>query len=180
MSRYDEPVNSREALLRSKDEIPLRTSLEEAYKSSSEDDGFSDYDSHEWKDRSINLHDKTKRYKKEYSALDSSVYAYEKTTRAGRVGTRLKRIGRYCRPTKRCLFITFVILGLLILLLAGSGFLVYKHAPKDGVNLPILSLNGVPKLISCSNPHRGIHLPEEGHFNRGKPATRRQRLWLRK
>ena len=134
MARHNEPISSREALLRSKDAIPLRTSLEEAYKSSSEDDRLSDYDIHEWKDDTTNQHDRTRRYKKEYQNSDSPVYAYEKSTK-GLVGSRLMRFGRCCSPTRKSLFITFILLGILLAVLTGSGFWVYKHAPEDGVSL---------------------------------------------
>ena len=134
MARYNELVGSKEALLRSKDDVPLRSSLEEAYKSSSEDEGFSDYDAHKWNDDSISPNNRTKRFEKEYSGLDTPVYAFEKTAK-GQAGSRLRRFATCCRPTKRSLLITFITLGTLILLLTGSGFWVYKHAPEDGVCL---------------------------------------------
>ena len=133
MARRKDISGSREGLLRSKGAIPLRRSLEEAYRSSSEDEELDELEL--LQEGGTSQHKSRTRYRDEANGLNSSTLPYETATdMQGQTGSPLRRIGRFFRPRRTCLIITFIMLAGLITLLTGSGYWVYKNAPADGVS----------------------------------------------
>ena len=125
MTREGEPSPTREGLL-GPNRSPERTSLDEAYRSSSEDGGFYEmgFEENTFPDqpRRRKVSQKHTQEKEEHSPM-------KKQPRRG-------RIGRLCRPTWKCLIITFTLVGGLVGVIVGLSFWVYKSAPKDGLSPP--------------------------------------------
>ncbi|TVY20861.1 putative beta-glucosidase E [Lachnellula arida] len=117
MDRQEEAAQSREGLLRSYNKlesIPLRKSLEEAYKS----DTDSDLDATEFLDRDP-LNERSQ----------SPVTAYEPAR-------RLRNIRNAFARRSKCLIITLVVLIIFWSILAGGGFFLYKKSPYNGQSPP--------------------------------------------
>jgi beta-glucosidase-like glycosyl hydrolase len=117
MSRQEEAGQSREGLLRSynkSESIPLRKSLEEAYKSDTE----SDLDATEFLDRDP-LNERSQ----------APVTAYEPARRLRNLRTALAR-------RSKCLLIVLTVLIVFWSILAGGGFFLYKQKPLDGQSPP--------------------------------------------
>lgn len=133
MARRKDLGGSREGLLRSKGTIPLRRSLEEAYRSSSEDEELEELEL--LQEGGTSQRKSRTRYRDEANSMNSSTLAYEKATdMRGHTRSLLRRIGSSLRPRRTCLIITFIMLAGLITLLTGSGYWIYKNAPADGVS----------------------------------------------
>ena len=117
MDRQEEAGRSREGLLRSynkAESIPLRKSLEEAYKSDTE----SDLDATEFLDRDP-LNERSQ----------APVTAYEPAR-------RLRNIRSAFARRSKCLIIILVVLIIFWSILAGGGFFLYKKSPLDGQSPP--------------------------------------------
>ncbi|KAL9120170.1 MAG: hypothetical protein Q9187_003278, partial [Circinaria calcarea] len=135
MARRKDLSGSREGLLRSNNVIPLRRSLEEAYRSSSEDEELDELEL--LQEGGTSQYKSRTRYRDEANGLNTPTSAYEKATdMRGKARSPLRRIGRACRPSRTCLIVTFIMLAGLIALLSGSGYWVYKNAPVDGQSPP--------------------------------------------
>ena len=130
MKSKEELEASRRGLLRDESPIPLRPSLEQAYRSSSEfGDELDDLDLHE------ELRPKkNKRARWPWSQNQAPTYLYvdDQNARPGRP-SRMRRIKNRLWPRRTCLLVTVILLGGLFGLIAGGGFWVYKTAPHDGV-----------------------------------------------
>jgi beta-glucosidase-like glycosyl hydrolase len=117
MDRAAEAGHSREGLLRSYkqgESIPLRKSLEEAYRSDSD----SDIDATDFLDGDpLNDHSQT------------AVSAYEPSR-------RLQNTRRTFARRSKCLLIVLVVLIVIWSILAGGGFWLYKQKPLDGQSPP--------------------------------------------
>ena len=131
MTRDDEHTGSREGLLHPRKTSQLRSSLDEAYKSSSEDDFDLDLDF---------IQDHNDPYKvPERQNLRNprlkSANAYENGGKSSWRGILWLRAIRKClRPTRTCLVVSAILVGGLVALVVGSGAWVYKSAPIDGVS----------------------------------------------
>lgn len=120
MNRRDEAGQSREGLLRSYDNgvsIPMRKSLEDAYRSSSDEDEL----------------DVT-----EFLALDDEpISRYSRTPAAPRgIFPRLAILYRSFGRRSKCLLIVLAVLVVLWTMLAGGGFFLYKKSLLDGQSPP--------------------------------------------
>ena len=152
MKDREELQASREGLLRSESPIPLRPSLEQAYRSSSEFGNDLD---------EVDLHEalrpkKNKRARWPWSQNRAPIYLNVDTYDAKpQRPSRMRRIKNCLWPRRTCLIITIILLGGLLGLIAGGGFWVYKTAPHDGVNSEDTTLLFFANLQS-SNRHRGI------------------------
>ncbi|KAG9230706.1 glycoside hydrolase superfamily [Amylocarpus encephaloides] len=117
MERKTEAGQSREGLLRSYNQgqsIPLRRSLEDAYRADSE----SDIDVTEFLDRDpLN------------ETSQVPVAAYETTTKLRNIRTLFTR-------RSKCVLIVLAVLAVFWSLLAGGGFALYKKKPEDGKSPP--------------------------------------------
>ena len=139
MAPLKDSMGSREGLLRQKTGTPLRPSLEEAYRSSSEDESLDELDL--LNDQSPRQFNTRKPYNDANTRAHSNTFVYEKGTKSpGPRGSNFRRMGRFCRPRRRCLIIILIVVAVLVAILAGSGFWVYKKSPADGVSSPNLSL----------------------------------------
>lgn len=117
MDRAKEAGQSREGLLRSYkqgESIPLRKSLEEAYRSDSE----SDIDATEFLDRDP-LNDRSQ----------PAVTAYAPTM-------QLRALRNSFARRSKCLLIILAVLVIFWSILAGGGFFLYKQKPADGESPP--------------------------------------------
>ena len=143
MARLDELNSSREGLLRQNRSTgtQLRPSLEEAYRSSSEDQSLDELDL--MNEASPGHHHRQAPYKDLDSDLYSTTSVHEKgKNRQPQHVSRIGKLRRLCRPRRTCLIITLVVFVILIVALGGSGFWAYKKSPDDGV------------LASNLSPHR--------------------------
>ncbi|KAH8601466.1 glycoside hydrolase family 3 protein [Bisporella sp. PMI_857] len=116
-----EANQSREGLLRSYsqgDSIPLRKSLEDAYRSSSDDD---DLDATEYLAAEISSTPVTYRSKAPVAAFSHA---------------RLENIRRVFARRSKCLLITLGVLIIFWSIIAGGGFWLVKKAPVDGHSPP--------------------------------------------
>ena len=142
---------SREGLLRSGSPIPLRPSLEQAYRSSSEfGDELDDLDLHEeLKPR------KNKRARWPWSQNQASSYVNVNNHNAAlQKPSRTRRFKSCLWRRRTCLLVTTILLGGLFGLIAGGGFWVYKTAPHDGVGSELTSYFS-SLTCSASNHHHG-------------------------
>ena len=151
MKSKEELEASRKGLLRDESPIPLRPSLEQAYRSSSEfGDELDDLDLHE------ELRPKkNKRARWPWSQNQAPTYLNvdDQNARPGRP-SRMRRIKNRLWPRRTCLLVTVILLGGLFGLIAGGGFWVYKTAPHDGVRSEHISY--LSSLTSqFSNHHLG-------------------------
>ncbi len=131
MKSEEELQASREGLLRSESPIPLRPSLEQAYRSSSEfGEELDELDLHEELKTK-----KNKRARWPWSQNRAPIYlnVNNPVARPQRP-SRMRRIKNCLWPRRTCLLITVILLGGLVGLIAGGGFWVYKTAPPDGVS----------------------------------------------
>lgn len=119
MNRNADASQSREGLLRSYDRggesIPLRKSLEDAYRSSSDSDEL----------------DVT-----EFLELDESLQKSEPPVTAYGVSRQLANIRRIFSRRSKCLLIILAVLVLFWAIVFGGGFWVYKKSPLDGKSPP--------------------------------------------
>lgn len=147
---------SREGLLRSYNEgqsIPLRKSLEDAYRSDEDD---SDLDATEFLDREpLNEHSQP------------PVAAYEPAK-------RLRNIRSAFARRSKCLLIVLAVLIVLWSILAAGGFFIYKQKPTDGDSPPYYPtpLGGTVKQWSESYEKaaklvRAMTLPEKVNITTG-------------
>ena len=131
MNGEEELKASREGLLRSESPIPLRPSLEQAYRSSSEfGDELDELDLHEELKPK-----KNKRARWPWSQNRAPLFpnANHQDARPQRL-SRTRRIRNCLWPRRTCLLVTVILLGGLLGLIAGGGFWAYKTAPQDGVS----------------------------------------------
>ena len=119
-----EKDSSHEGLLQSRKNDPLRPSLDEAYRSSSEDDDLDGLDM---------LQDADEGGWKNADMSRNTSRAYEKIGPRQEKRGQMRRIGRLCWSCRTCLIVTFVLLTLLFIGAGGSGYWIYKKAPEDGV-----------------------------------------------
>ncbi len=157
MKSKEELEASREGLLRSDSPIPLRPSLEQAYRSSSEFGGELD---------ELELHEelkpkKNKRGRWPWSQNRAPIYLNinNPDARQPQQASRTRRIKNCLWPRRTCLLVTVILLGGLLGLIAGGGFWVYKTAPHDGVSFRCIFLSSLLNGKS-SNPHLGILRPK--------------------
>ena len=108
---------------------PLRTSLEEAYRSSSEEE-LDELDP--LQDKKGRFSDSNGRYRKRSSKAKGLNLDYQNEKRNTPV-TASRKVLYSLRPRKRCLVAVFAVLAVVVALLGGGGFWAYKKAPKGGV-----------------------------------------------
>ena len=151
MKSKEELEASRKGLLRDESPIPLRPSLEQAYRSSSEfGDELDDLDLHE------ELRPKkNKRARWPWSQNQAPTYLNVNDQNARpRRPSRMRRIKNRLWPRRTCLLVTVILLGGLFGLIAGGGFWVYKTAPHDGVRSEHISYFS-SLTFQFSNHHLG-------------------------
>lgn len=152
MKHEQELEASQEGLLHSESPIPLRPSLEQAYRSSSEfGEDLDELDLHEELKPK-----KNKRARWPWSQNRAPIYLNinNPVTRPQR-SSRMRRIKNCLWQCRTCLLITVILLGGLVGLIAGGGFWVYKTAPQDGVSFDC-TLCSSPLNSNASNHHLGI------------------------
>lgn len=133
MSRQDNLDGSREGLLSAQEEIPLRTSSDEAYESSSElGQELDDLNPLESEKPDYKTHNGQGRRQR----LESGVSPLSNRTKYPQQSSLLRKLGRRLWPRSTCLIIAAILIGGSLLLLGGGGLWVYKIAPKDGVGQP--------------------------------------------
>lgn len=134
MKRHEQHDGSREGLLDAGTNIPLRPSLEQAYKSSSEfGEHLEDLDLLDENDQKYN---KRGRWPWGRKNTRDNTYGHDRKATHERP-SRMKRLGRCLWPRRTCLIITVILLGGFSVLVGGGGLWVYKSAPADGVCSPI-------------------------------------------
>lgn len=157
--------------------VPLRPSLEHAYRSDSEsEDDFSDLDAAPVANQ---------RYKNgrkwpwaaRFRRILSGERPGQSKERAQRPSPRRKGLRGCCARWKWCLIITGIVLVGLIVVLSGASFWVYKNAPEDGVCfLDALCMTALIMLDSYHLP--GIRHLKEAPSRPGKQATTKPKRWL--
>jgi beta-glucosidase len=118
MARRNEAQRSRERLLTSQESIPLRKSLDDAYRSSSD----SDLDSADFLSTDP-------LYSTRDASSNNAATAYD-------TSARLAGLRRTFARRSRCLIITLVVLIIFWSILAAGGFWAYKKAPPNGQSPP--------------------------------------------
>lgn len=158
--------------------VPLRPSLERAYRSDSgSEDEFSDLDV-----APAGNPQYTNRRKWPWTARFRRIISGEEpnSEHAGKARRRSPPPGRtrgWCWRRRYCLIIAGILLAGLITLLSGGAFWVYKTAPKDGVCLPPNVGNGRIDLCGSFRLLGTQHL-KAVPCRLGKKATRKQERWL--
>lgn len=170
--------NHRHRHLRSASEsVPLRPSLERAYRSDSESDDFSDLDvapagNPQYKNR--RKWPWTARFRRIISGEEPNS---EHVGKARRSSPPTRRTRGWCWRRRYCLLIAGILLAGLITILSGGAFWVYKSAPKDGVCCSITL--AAARLTLCRSFHLlGTQRLRVVPYHPGRKATRRQKQWL--
>ncbi|MCJ1310326.1 hypothetical protein MMC25_003989 [Agyrium rufum] len=116
--------------------IALRPSLEEAYKSSSEDEEYDELDLLQQQDEE-SQHRPRRRYRDEPSAATPPNQSNEKISpeAAEGIGARNRR-RRCCAPTRLCALISGLIVAAFLIVLTIPSIWVWKHSPPDGQSPP--------------------------------------------
>ena len=144
MNSQEDLDYTRQGLLK-ENSIPLRPSVDRAFRSSSE--LGDDYDELQFdQDNNSRFHN-GRRWPwvaKFRRIISGDGPGYEGERRHVQRPSRRSRIRGCCWRWRLCLIITGILLTGLIVLLSGSALWIYKTAPEDGVRLSIISAKDLP------------------------------------
>lgn len=157
--------------------VPLRPSLERAYRSDSEsEDDFSDLDTAPNGNHQYTNGRKwpwTARFRRIISGPGSSNGNMGKSRRGAPPRSRLREC---CWRRRYCLIISGILLAGFITILSGGAFWVYKTAPKDGVCSPRTLLMTMLTVFISFHPPGTLHL-KEAPSPHGRKATEKHKQW---
>ncbi len=125
---------SRKGLLDGRERDRTRTSVDEAYQSSSDDDTeLDELHGPDNKRQSPYKYVRTRRHRQVEAGSDIKPYEGS-SSQASRQQSCLRFIRRCGTPRTTYLLIIGILLGGLILLIGGGSLWIYKNAPEDGVS----------------------------------------------